>query len=95
MGKVIKLRSDGFHEFLDEIRQAYDEGRLKDLVCITNSKYPKGEGIPEFKSSIDKYWFGQGSTLQTLGLIDIMHQEVMDYIAEENMRLMEEFEESE
>lgn len=79
--KVIEFpKSQPFHEFLDELKKAYDENRLKDFICIYDYDYKKGQEKPGFHNGIDHYWFGDESTLRLLGLLDLMRDEILEYM---------------
>ena len=91
MGDLIKLHKSNFHEFLAQIQEAYDEGRLNDFICIYSAKYPAGQEISGFTASVGKYWFSgdNGSTIQSLGLCDLMKDHLLDYIRDKNLELEE------
>ena len=72
-----------FDKFLDFLKEAYDEGRLTDFVCIYEAKYREGEEVEDYIGTIDKYWFGRSST-GSLGLCQVMIDEILMYIREAN-----------
>ena len=75
-----------FHEFLEDLKQSYDEDRLNDFICIYEFGYKKGEEIKGFVAGINKYWFGSSST-KSLGLCQIMIKYILDWIVEKNEEL--------
>ena len=80
--KVIQFPSQqAFHSFVDELRKAYDDNRLKDFVCIYNYDYEKGKEKKGFIHGINSYWFGKESTVYLLGLTDVMKDEILKYMA--------------
>lgn len=86
MGDLVRLHKSYFHEFLGEIARAYDEDRLEDFICIYSSKYPAGKEVEGFVSIVGKYWFSgdNGSTVHSLGLVEVMRDEILRYMREYN-----------
>ena len=82
--KIIQFPTQvAFHEFLDELRKAYDEDRLKDFVCIYSHDYKKGKEKEGFLHGLNHYWFSQeNSTVYSLGLVEVMKDEILHYMAE-------------
>lgn len=79
--KVIEFpKSQPFHDFLDELKKAYDDGRLKDFICIYNYDYEKGKEVEGFVHGIHNYWFGKESTIGLLGLTEAMKDEILTYM---------------
>lgn len=79
--KVIEFpTSSAFHNFLDELKKAYDENRLQNFICIYNYEYEKGKEKEGFLYGIDNYWFGEKSCLGLLGLTDVMKDEISSYM---------------
>lgn len=73
-----------FYAFLDELKQAYDEKRLSDFICIYSSEYPEGKKPEGFTKLIDRYWFGQKDCIYMLGLVDTMKDEIREFIKKKN-----------
>jgi len=71
-----------FDGFLDELRETYKEKRLNNFICIYNYEYKKGEEIEGFVSGIQDYWFGEKSTIYLLGLIEVIKDEILHYMAD-------------
>jgi len=83
--QVIKLTTDSFEDFLEEIRVAYREKRIEGFICIAQTRYRKGECPSDrFCAALPKYWFGFDSTVTCLGLLELMKHETMDYLREVN-----------
>ncbi|HDY89672.1 MAG TPA: hypothetical protein ENH82_16360 [bacterium] len=84
--KIIKLNRTNFHDFIDDLIKAYDEDRLNDFICICSYHYPENDEKEGFNASIDKYWFSGklGGSIHSLGLVEIMRQEIIDYIKDAN-----------
>jgi hypothetical protein len=91
MAKVIqfkKVAEDGsraFEEFLEELRVAYGEDRLRAFICVAGINYPKGEELPGFVNKLSHYWFSlDGSCTEALGLTEIMKDHIFSYMRDEN-----------
>ena len=79
--KVIQFpKAQAFHEFLEELKKAYDENRLQDFICIYNYDYEKGKEVEGFLNGIRNYWFGKESTVGLLGLTEVMKDEILAYM---------------
>lgn len=79
--KVIEFpTSSAFHNFLDELKKAYDENRLQDFICIYNYEYEKGKEKEGYVNGIHNYWFGKESTVGLLGLTEVMKDEILSYM---------------
>jgi len=86
--KVIELfprDEQEFHQFLDMLRDTYDENRLKNFICIYDYEFKEDdERVESYASGIDTHWFGDKSTIYILGLIEMIKQEVMDWLDNNN-----------
>ena len=71
-----------FDAFLDELREAYKDNRLNNFICIYDYKYKKGEERKGFLSGVDHYWFGEKSTIYILGLLAVIKDEILKYMAD-------------
>lgn len=81
-GKVINFPTlSAFDKFLDGLRAAYKENRVNNFICIYDFKYKKGEEVEGFVNGIDNYWFGENSTIYLLGLLAVMKDEMLKYMA--------------
>jgi len=75
--KVIKFPADtGFQDFLDRLSKEYEEKKIIDFVCIYNVSNSEDEA-----SDIIDFWFGKNSTLNLLGLIEVMKGDILSYMA--------------
>ena len=72
-----------FDSFLDMLRLAYNEDRIKGFICIYEARYPEGKDIEGFVGTLDKYWFGESST-QCLGLCEMMKADILDWVRKKN-----------
>ena len=82
--KILQFpKENAFYDFLDRLRQAYDENRLMNFLCIYDYSYREGKERPVFIVGVNKYWWGS-STTECLGLCEIMKQEVLNFIKEKN-----------
>ena len=80
--KVINFPSQSaFDGFLDDLRDAYKEKRLNNFICIYDHKYKKGEEKEGFVNGIGNYWFGEKSTIYLLGLVEVIKDEILHYMA--------------
>lgn len=81
--KVLQLRKVGaFDEFLSDLKQAYDEGKLTTIVCIAQVKLDDNED--NMVNELPGYWFGGDSCVGVLGLLEVMKRRVHDYMADMN-----------
>ena len=64
---------------MDDLKEAYDEDRLKGFICISDMDYKKGEEVEGSVSTISNYWFGKSSLL-CLGLAARMQRIINNYI---------------
>jgi len=77
-----------FHEFLDELREAYNKNLLRNFVCLYSRDHKNDEEDEIFVGKNLSYWFGESST-ECLGLTDLMKEMILDYIREANTRAEE------
>lgn len=90
MSKTVKFPApDMFYDFLAELKTAYDEDRLENFICIYNFKYRQEDKLEEFMYGIGKHWFGQESCIYMLGLIDIMKDEIREFMKEKIWQIEE------
>ena len=84
MGDVLTFsKKQPFHEFLDELKEIYDEDLATNFICIYSRNYRKGEGEEGFVGRNKQYWFGRSCT-EWLGLVRLMEAQIIDYIKEQN-----------
>lgn len=82
MSDVVEFPNpNAFYSYLENLRKAYDEGRLKNFICIYSCDYEEEEHRPkEFIEKIEPYWFGEKSCVYLLGLTDIMKDEIREFM---------------
>lgn len=92
MNKVVKFpKPDAFYDFLENLKNTYDEDRLKNFICIYSCDYGEEESHPEgFIEKIEPYWFGEKSCIYVLGLIDIMKDEIREFMKEKIQQIEED-----
>ena len=84
MAKVLMFsKKQPFHEFLNELKEVYDNDLANNFICIYSRDYKKGEEVEGFTGRNLCYWFGNSSS-ECLGLCEIMKTEILDYIREQN-----------
>jgi len=84
MAKIYKWpKEQPFYEFLDEVKEAYDKGLLRNFVCFYSRDYHKDEDPGDFVGRNGSYWFGKSSS-ECLGLTELMKQQILDFIREAN-----------
>ena len=89
--KVVEFPNpNAFYSYLEGLKKAYDEDRLKNFICIYSCDYEEEELRPkEFMEKIEPYWFGEKSCVYLLGLTDIMKDEIREFM-KEKIRQVEE-----
>lgn len=75
--KVINLHGrTAFRKVLDEVCKNDDEGLLTDCVILARRKPKNGEG----EGQLIRYWFGEKSTTNCLGMVTHMQFVISNYI---------------
>lgn len=84
-GKLLKFPQEKqpFYEFLENLKEAYDEDRLRNFVMVVDLAYKKGEEKEGFIGSIEKYWFGLSSTA-CIGLCEVMKAVILGWVQDRN-----------
>lgn len=82
--QVIRLNKTNFHDFMEDIVKAYDENRLDEFICIISEKPPEESALDGSFATTENYWFSgkRGSSVHTLGLLEVMKEQVMSYMFE-------------
>jgi hypothetical protein len=83
-GQLIRLPQTDFEDFLDSMRDAWNEGRLKGFVCQVRMDYRDGEDGDGFVDSLPGYWFGFESCVEALGLVTVMKDRLLCYMRQAN-----------
>jgi len=83
--KIIKFPQESmpFDDFLKDLKEEYDTGRITNFVCIYDAKYKPKEEKEGFVGNIEHYWFGDSST-NALGLCTIMQRTILDWVRHAN-----------
>ena len=70
-----------FHDFLDELKDLYDKGIIHNFVAVCRCDF-KADEEKAGSAKLAHYWFGNDSTIHTLGLLSYMEGIVRDYMRE-------------